>query len=321
MAHSEKEKTGGAAAVKPPKKRRIFLLAALALLCIGTAAYSIFSPYPFGIIRDYIKSIDESGIENPSKIAQTGDGLDSAELSLNSSDVFSFLILGPYDDTGEGKLIAEKCAVLSINSRSSKVSLNTLSPDFCDAMQKNECAGKVCTETDAQTLVDGIDSTLDFKLDGYMLLSAEDTVKILDAAGGVSIQLSQAEKEGIEAALDDADISLDSGGCARLSGAQALAYLRLDESIEMAAETENRMQAVLLALKISANELGLIDTAALGQTILDETTSNITESQFTQLFIRSPGLLKFRVTTGTLPLPDDAGVDAVRLYLYDSIYN
>lgn len=321
MALSNKEGCGSNATVKAPKKHRIFLLIVLVLICVGTAAYSFLSPSPFGMIRDYIKSIDESGIENPSKGAQSSDGLDSADFSLNSPDVFSFLILGPYDDTGEGKLIAEKYAVLSINSRSSKVSLNTLSSEFCDAMLKNECACKICTETDAQALVDGIYSTLDFQLDGYVLLSAEDTVKILDEAKGVSIKLSEAEKKAIETAIDDAAISLDADGCAHLSGAQALAYLRLDDGIEMAANAENRTQAVLLALKISANDLGLFDTAALGQTILGEITSSITEGQFTQLFIGSPGLLKFRVTAGTLPMPDDAGIDAVRLYLYNSIYN
>lgn len=333
MAHSKKDVSAGSVTEKKSNKRHIFLLMALVFICIGTVAYSILSPYPFGLIRDYIKSIDESGIENPSKSAEVSDELDIADINLNSPDVFSFLILGPYDETGAGQLSADKCAILSINSRSSKVSLNTLSPGFCTLMLDKEGRNSIRTEADAEALVRGIDFVLGMQLDGYILLSAEDTVKILDEADGISIKLSEAEKAAVEKALDgDAKISLDADSYARLSGTQALAYLRLDDSIEIAADAENRMQAVLLALKISANDLGLIDTSSLGRLILDVITSDISEKEFTQLFIRSPGLLNFRVIIGTAPLPGsyklsvsgepaEISIDDVRLYLYSSIFS
>lgn len=332
MAKSEKDASSGNVTTKKPRIGRILLLSVLALVCIGTAAYSFLSPYPFGPIRDYIKSIDESGVENPSKGVQISAGLEGAEIDLNSPDVFSFLILGPYDDSGEGTVSADKFALLSINSRSSKVTLNTLSPGFCTLMLDREGIKNISTEADAEALIRGIDFVLDWQLDGYMLLSADDTVKILNEAEGVRIRLSESEKTAIEKALgDNTQINLDAEGCARLSGTQALAYLRLDDSVEMAADAENRTQAVLLALKISSNDLGLIDTSALGRLILDEMTSDITEREFTQLFIRSPGLLNFRVTTGTAPLPGsymlsgsgepaEVSVDDVRMYLYSSIY-
>lgn len=331
MANSKKEASGGNVTMKKPRIGRILLLSVLALVCIGTAAYSSLSPYPFGPIRDYIKSIDESGVENPSKDVRISDVLDE-KIDLNSPDVFSFLILGPYDDSGEGQVSANRCAILSINSRNSKLALTTLSQGFCTLMLDREGIKTVNTEEDAQALVRGIDFVLDWQLDGYMLLSADDTVKIIDAAEGVRIMLCEAEKAAIEKALGgNAQISLDAENCVRLNGAQALAYLRLGSDIEMAADAENRTQAILLALKISANELGLIDTSALGRLILNEMTSDISDREFTQLFIRSPGLLNFRVSSGTAPLPGsymfsdngepaEVSTEDVRVYLYRSIF-
>lgn len=312
MARSEKTTT------KKLKLGHVFLLCALALVCISTAAYCFLSPYPFGPLRDYINSIDESGVENPSRSENELLSPDASKSSLNSADIFSFLIIGPYDDSGQGRLTADKFALLTLNSRGNKLSLNTLSPDFCALMLNG---GSVSTEDDAQALIDGINSALDFQIDGYMLLSSGDTEKILDKAGGVRIKLSPSELEALETGIVP-----DSSSYARLSGSQALSYLRLESGLEMAEDAENRTQALLLALKASANELGLMDTSGLGLLILNEATTDISKKEFTQLFIRSPGLLNFRVTTGTLPLPavSAAGeIDAenVRQYLYESIHN
>ena len=75
----------------------------------------------------------------------------------------------------------------------------------------------------------------------------------------------------------------------------------------------------------------IVNSTTEAPLILDEMTSDITEREFTQLFIRSPGLLNFRVTTGTAPLPGsymlsgsggpvEVSVDDVRMYLYSSIF-
>lgn len=325
---------------KPMKKRHVLLILILALVCVSPIAYRLFSPDNGSLFRamsDYINSIDESGVANPSEDLSSGSDAPGSDAPVfNDPDVFSFLIIGPYDDSGAGQITADKFAVLSINSRSSKVILNTLSPEFCAAMLEGEAEQKtVATVGDAQALIDGIEAALDIRLDGYMLISSEDAVKTLDAAGGVTVKLSEAEKESIDKQLSDqnqkAELVLDDAGCARLSGAQALAYLRIEAGTDMAADAANRMEAVLLAMKNAANELGLISLSKLGDVILSEITSNITEAQFTKLFIKSPGLLKFRVFTGTIPVPGSYALDSsgaltvtdaelIKLYISSSVY-
>lgn len=318
------------------EKRRVFRLLALLLLFVSLFVYDFFAHGDNSIfveIKNYLNSVDESGVENPPKAgAQPSDDANTAEPDFNDPDVFSFLIIGDYDDSGAGTIIADKYAMLSINSRSNKAALNLLSPQFCSAMLQGETkASGVSTEADAQALINGIKSTLDLQLDGYVLISSNDTAKILDAMGGISLRLSEDELNSINT-LDGQDaVTLDQTGCAKLNGTQALAYLRLDDSVEMAAGAANRMEAVLMAAKASANELGLIDLSRLGDVILSEITCSITGKQFAKLFLKSPGLLKFRVDTAYIPVPgsyelDSSGaitaldIAAIKLQIYNTVY-
>lgn len=116
-----------------------------------------------------------------------------------------------------------------------------------------------------QGLVDYIETTYDVPISGYFVVNFSGAVDIIDAIGGVTVELTSQEVQYLKKMAGDYDnYHLHEGAC-RMNGAQALAYMRcrkLDSDYGRQNRQGNVLRAVMAELKnITAGKaLKLLDS-------------------------------------------------------------
>ena len=115
-----------------------------------------------------------------------------------------------------------------------------------------------------------INQNLDLNITKYVTINFESVINIVDAIGGVEIELTDAEASQIS--------GIDGAGTYNLTGKQALAYGRIRAIDNDYARTE-RMRNVLIKAFEKAKTLSYTEVYNLIDELLPEITTNITQTE------------------------------------------
>lgn len=163
----------------------------------------------------------------------------------------------------------------------------------------------------AELLMKTVEENLDIKINRYMQVNFEAFANLVDAVGGVDLELSSAEIEWVNAYLNEYNLltgkefgtdymDTSQEGTVHLNGPQALAYTRNRYIGTDFGRTERQRKV----LKEVVRDLpkGMLHPIKLTDGLMPNLTTNLTQGECYQISLMAPFLLAYDIEQGSIPM-------------------
>ena len=296
------------ASAPKPKKKKIRKKGG----CLTKIIISLLSVF---IVLFGIYSIIVMGFISKINIVETGERVSTSHSLLSSSSVKNILLIGT-DSRGEDRGRSDSMILLSINSKTDKITMCSLMRDMYVQIPGygSNKLNAAYSYGGPELLMDTIEENLYIEIDDYVTVNFVSFANIVDAVGGVEIEVSDNEADAMNVLLQspegvsffgepsESDL-LDGGGTYNLSGKQALCYSRLRYVGNADFERTQRQRKVLEAIiKKAANPVRI---GAVAKEALPSMNTNMSKLNMYLLSLRGPGfLLGYDVEQMRIPADD-----------------
>ena len=163
-----------------------------------------------------------------------------------------------------------------------------------------------------ELLMETLEENFDIEVNRYMLVNFQAFANLVDAVGGVDLELSNEEVqyvngylveynqlEGRAEGTDYLDSSLS--GKIHLNGPQALAYCRNRYIGSDFARTERQRKVVAAAVKNAPFAL-VTNGSELIEGVMSNITTNLTKNELSGLMMQAPMMITYDMVSGSIPL-------------------
>jgi cell envelope-related function transcriptional attenuator common domain len=312
----EKSQNKGSAFIH--KKSGKILIASLSILLVLAAVV-------FGISYYYLSKInytpvDQFGLESSVPSDETASSLDSSiPVESNSSDmqygtgevksdpnIQNILLIGSDTRGGEKYGRSDSMLMISVDKSSKQIKMTSFLRDLyvkIDGIQDNRI-NVAYAYGGPKLLMDTIRNNFKIKIDNYIRVDFQSFQKIIDLAGGVTINLTQAEATELTV---NASTYTEAGplqsvhvGVNRLNGTTALAYARIrhiDSDFGRTQRQRNVLEALLAAVKGS----GASTILKIADEFLPQVQTDLSVAQISSLALQSGEYLNNSMSQCTIP--------------------
>ena len=278
---------------------------------------------------------------------------ETAENRANISDVMdaayvsNVLLIGTDSrDLSQERGRSDSMILASINKKTRELTLTSFLRDSYVYIDDEYGYGKLNAAYSyggAGLLMDTIESNYGVRIDDYILISFAACANVIDAVGGVKLDLTDEEADAVNEILisevnelmgdDRNDDLLDGGGEQKLDGKQALSYSRIRYVGNADFERASRQRTVMTQVlkKAAVNPVAM---ARIFVTALPELSTNLSVGKSYGYTLRAPFLLiGYQLKTQQIPADDTfygddvdgesvlrVDCDANRQVLKDTIY-
>ena len=278
---------------------------------------------------------------------------ETAENRANISDVMdaayvsNVLLIGTDSrDLSQERGRSDSMILASINKKTRELTLTSFLRDSYVYIDDEYGYGKLNAAYSyggAGLLMDTIESNYGVRIDDYILISFAACANVIDAVGGVKLDLTDEEADAVNEILisevnelmgdDRNDDLLDCGGEQKLDGKQALSYSRIRYVGNADFERASRQRTVMTQVlkKAAVNPVAM---ARIFVTALPELSTNLSVGKSYGYTLRAPFLLiGYQLKTQQIPADDTfygddvdgesvlrVDCDANRQVLKDTIY-
>lgn len=316
--------------------KKIILWVLLIALIVLAVAVGMFFYYTSKLNIEVFSSGEEKGFFDMLRDSEDDDG------------VTNILVIGADNDVGSGMDSpgnADGMVIVSINNSSKQITLTSLMRDI-RVIKSNGYATKLTIayhDGGPELLIECIESNLGIRIDNYVRFTYPDVVKIVDAAGGVEMELYEDEiyhmQEKIEAVSKtvgvywgDHMIPLDQPGTHRLNGVQAAAFMRVRMAGNGDYERTERARRVLMGIKDNVSKMNLVELANFANVVLPCITTDMEQSTLAEHLVRVGRYLKYDFASNRIPVDDSftysndgnaytlIDYDVNRQHFYDIVY-
>ena len=165
----------------------------------------------------------------------------------------------------------------------------------------------------AELLMDTIELNFDIEIDKYIYIDFFAFVDIVDAVGGIELDISDEEAEAMSAPMNEQNMylgkefgtdNLTSGGKGlKLNGNQALAYARTRYVGNADFERTQRQRTVITQILKKAKTLSLKKLDNFAKVCLGNLRTNMSKSELYFLTVKAPFIAKYHIRQ--LRIPED----------------
>ena len=249
---------------------------------------------------------------------------ETAENRANISDVMdaayvsNVLLIGTDSrDLSQERGRSDSMILASINKKTRELTLTSFLRDSYVYIDDEYGYGKLNAAYSyggAGLLMDTIESNYGVRIDDYVLISFAACANVIDAVGGVKLDLSDEEADAVNEILisevnelmgdDRNDDLLDCGGEQKLDGKQALSYSRIRYVGNADFERASRQRTVMTQVlkKAAVNPVAM---ARIFVTALPELSTNLSVGKSYGYTLRAPFLLiGYQLKTQQIPADD-----------------
>ena len=249
---------------------------------------------------------------------------ETAENRANISDVMdaayvsNVLLIGTDSrDLSQERGRSDSMILASINKKTRELTLTSFLRDSYVYIDDEYGYGKLNAAYSyggAGLLMDTIESNYGVRIDDYILISFAACANVIDAVGGVKLDLTDEEADAVNEILisevnelmgdDQNDDLLDCGGEQKLDGKQALSYSRIRYVGNADFERASRQRTVMTQVlkKAAVNPVAM---ARIFVTALPELSTNLSVGKSYGYTLRSPFLLiGYQLKTQQIPADD-----------------
>lgn len=159
-------------------------------------------------------------------------------------------------------------------------------------------------------IVETLEHTYGVVINNYARVDFQSMTDIIDALGGVDIELSDAEAKSANQSIKEMcrlqgkkykKHKLKSGGKLHLNGIQAVAYSRIRKVGNSDYERTERQRKVLTEMIKNAKELKLREISRLLNALLPLITHNVDQMTMVELIARLPEMMGYEIVTDRVP--------------------
>lgn len=299
------------------------------------------------IVLFIIYSVIAMLLINKVKVVEEGERIAPSHSVMSSSDVRNILLIGT-DSRGEDRGRSDSMILLSINSKTNKINMVSLMRDtYVQVPGYGGCKlNAAYSYGGPELLMDTIEENFYIDIDDYVTVNFMSFANIVDAVGGVEIEVNDSEANAINVLLDskegvsmfgqpDEDDYLNGGGTYKLNGKQALCYSRLRKVGNADFERTERQRKVLSGILKNAATLNPLKIGSVAGDALPSMTTNLSKGNMYLLSLRLPiFLLGYDIEQLRIPAEDtywgsdidgesvleidfDANIDMIKKDLYD----
>ena len=204
--------------------------------------------------------------------------------------------------------------LLSISNKTKKIYMTSLLRDMYVEIpgHKDNRLNAAYSYGGAELLMETIEQNFDIHISRYVLVNFEAFANLVDAVGGVDLELTGKEVEYVNGYLVEYNILLGrpegtdyfddlSGGMVHLNGPQALAYCRNRYIGTDFGRTERQRKVLTevihkLPKGVLTNPKGLIDG------LMPNLTTNLTQAECYRLSLMAPKILTYDIIQNSIPI-------------------
>lgn len=251
-----------------------------------------------------------------------GDDLPAGEnWDYDVSDVTNILLIGVDNDNLEGledRGNADGLMILSVNKGTKQVVLSSLMRDVKVSVPGAGYKTKLTLVYHYEglgTLIDTIEQNFGIPIDNYVMVNYLSVVDVVDAMGGIELEVSSDELYWMEPKIinlnellgQDADANLidpSQAGTLTLNGIQTAAFLRIRYAGDGDFDRTGRARTVLMALADKAKELNVVEIFSLADRVLPQITTDLSQSGALSLLLNMPKYLGYDMVSNRIPIDD-----------------
>lgn len=277
------------------KKARIRRIMTCLMLVIAVTA-GAFAAKVQSEVTDAFSSIERDTSSDLSNV------LDDTDL-LADSEIKNILLIGSdkratWKQTGR----SDSVMIATIDNKNKQLKLTSLMRDMYVEIPGNGSNrfNAAYSFGGVSLLYETIAQNFGIKLDGYVLVDFQAFEDVINAVGGVDIELTQAEYEYLTTAYHRGTVLDVVAGANTLNGEQALAYTRIRQDANGDFGRTQRQRNVISALFAKAKSMSLNDLLELADKVLPHVTTDLTDSEMfsymkTVLFMGTTDIHQMRI--------------------------
>ena len=347
--------------LKPKEKKKlskpikVVLIILLILFILATIACGLFE-YSFSKMNvmtaqeETAATSSETNKPKPVKKSEEDKLRESlskeAELEYSTKDITNILLVGVDNDNIGGidkRGDADGLILLSINNKTKKIAITSILREvYLDVEPEGNEATLVYHYYGLDTLIKGLEDTLNIKIDNYMLFNYLDIIDIIDKLGGVDIDIYNGEVNMLNQKIGQMNFQLlnydsdadylpeNAEGKILLNGKQTAAYMRIrlsDQSNNDFGRTQ-RIRNVIMAMKDKALSMSLTDMYSFANETLPNITTDLSRGRVLSLLVKAADYRSYAIVTGRIPVDGSyesknyaqyIDLDTNRQYLLDQI--
>ena len=305
-----------------PKKRRKSLIGKIirrvliSLLILFLLLFGIYSCTSLSII----KKMDH--VDTKSRTRTEG--------ALDANYVRSFLVIGTDGRTENDRGRSDSMILVSLNKKSNKLFMTSFMRDCYVEIPGHgeDKLNAAYAYGGPELLMDTIEKNFRVKIDDYILINFNTFASIIDAAGGIDIEVSDDEAKALNDILIDevnelmgdereSDL-LSGGGKKHLSGKQALSYSRIRKVGNSDFERTSRQRTVMNELIKNARSGSFSFLRKFTKSALPSLVTNMSTGEMYKLSLRLPFLLRY--DTEQIQIPAEGTYSGENVYSEDGTY-
>lgn len=245
------------------------------------------------------------------------EGIDSvAKLPMQEDGVVNILLIGNDSRQNGEDGRSDAMILLSISSKTKSVYMTSLLRDMYVEIPGHDGnrLNAAYSFGGAELLMETVEKNLDISVNRYVLVNFEAFASLVDAVGGVDLELTTGELEYVNGYLMEYNMltnrpqgtdNMDTTkpGLVHLNGPQALAYCRNRYIGTDFGRTERQRKVLTAVIKKLPTAMGT-NSRELIDGLMPNLTTNLTQSECYRLSLMAGKLLTYDIVSDNIPQPD-----------------
>lgn len=237
-----------------------------------------------------------------------------ASSPMKEDGVINILLIGNDSRKNGEDGRSDAMILLSVSTKTKKIYMTSLLRDMYVEIpgHDNNRLNAAYSFGGAELLMETVEQNLDVTVNRYMSVNFEAFANLVDAVGGVDLELSSAEIEWVNAYLNEYNLLTEkefgtdymdpsAEGMVHLNGPQALAYTR-NRYIGTDFGRTERQRKVLAEVVHGLPKALLLHPGELTDGLMPNLTTNLTQWECYCLSLMAPQLLSYDIEQGSIPM-------------------
>ncbi len=274
--------------------------------CLGASVFSIFLALVIAFVGCFGYVLN---MMNKMNIKESLENSFVSSSNLKHADrVKNILLIGLDDDSDSGTSRSDTMMMLTIDSINKKLKLTSFLRDMWVEIPdyKKAKLNASYAKGGAQLTMDTIEYNFNVDIDNYILVDFDMFRQIIDALGGITVEITEREAEFINRTTS----SVVKAGLNELDGKKALIYARI-RKLDSDFYRTMRQRKVITAIVEKAKEINPLELLEVAQQILPLITTDINVIKMVTTVISALGCLEFDIEQ--LQVPADGAYVSKRI--------
>lgn len=236
----------------------------------------------------------------------------SSNALMSDGKITNILLMGVDGTDSSDSLRSDSMILLSIDKKHEKIKLTSFMRDSWVPIPQTDSDGShyekhaklnaAFNYGGAQLVCDTVETNFGVDIDHYMLVNFTMFKDVIDALGGIDVEVTQKEAEFMNRTTHFDDF--ESGDSVHLTGEKALIYVRIRklDSDYMRTFRQRKVITSIIQKALKSNPFELVD---IFNTVMPNVITDMSSAQITALALKAPGILINKYPVVQLRIPTD----------------